>query len=412
MLAPGTTLVLAPDVSILARGPVLARGDPAHPIRLQPARAGAPWGTLALQGPGASGSRFAHVEIEEGGGARRGGVEYTGMVSLHHVRDVRFEHCLFARNLRSDDALHAVHSELQILSSRFEQANTDAVDFDYSSGRIQGSSFHRSGNDAIDLMSSSPWIEENRIQGAGDKGVSVGEASAPVLLQNQIEACSIGIEVKDRSAPWLAWNELAHNGIDVAEKAKNWRYGGGGFGRWLAPRQAAAPSLRLDRRSRWLTWQGDAPPAWLAGRTLAELRFEPKLGPAPVGWSSVQLPRGPILRDGDLVLRWGRQAASASRELGWSIPAGAHHVLLLEVAGSGLRQATLAAQLDSDIRTVSLPTASPDRLYQLVELPLSAGRLERLVVTALPDTGPRVPELRIHSLRVVEMAGPKGGSTP
>jgi hypothetical protein len=228
-IAAGTTIRLAPGVSIVSRGRILALGTPSAPIRLLPLVEGEPWGTLALQGPGADGSRFEHVTFREGSTARHERVTYKGMVTVHHARDVSFRQVRFERNLRSDDALNAVHSTISIVDSDFEDVNSDAVDFDYSAGEVRHSRFTGSRGDAIDLMTSSPLLVGNSMIGSGDKGISVGEASDPIVVDNQIMDGNRGIEVKDGSRPFIVHTLITGNNVGLLQRVKNWRYGSGGW---------------------------------------------------------------------------------------------------------------------------------------------------------------------------------------
>jgi hypothetical protein len=174
VIAAGAILRLGPDVSIVARGPVRAVGTAAQPIRVVPAVEGRPWGTFALQGHGTDGSVVRNAEFREGGGAVVARIEYIGMVNVHRARGVVFDSVYFVENRRSDDTFHALHSTVTLTNSRFDRANSDAVDFDVSDGEIRGNLFETSGGDAIDLMASAPRIVANRIRNAGDKGISVG----------------------------------------------------------------------------------------------------------------------------------------------------------------------------------------------------------------------------------------------
>ena len=230
VIAAGTILRLAPDVSIVSRGRVIAEGTAAQPIRVIPDQPKVPWGTFSVQGHGADSSRFRHVEFAEGGGAVVDRIEYIGMVNVHRADGVIFEESIFRDNVRSDDTLHGLHAiGLVVRNSRFIRGNADALDLDVSGGEIVGNVFEASGGDAIDLMTSTPRVIGNQISGSGDKGISIGEASRPFVFNNNIERCSIGIEVKDRSTPVLLNNRLVGNQIGLRERRKNWRYGGGGW---------------------------------------------------------------------------------------------------------------------------------------------------------------------------------------
>ena len=249
VIDPGTTIRLDPDVSILARGLVLAQGVPTAPIRLVPAHPTLPWGAFAIQGVGGDGSRIEHTEFVGGGGATVDRVEYTGMVNVYRVNGVLFEGIVIRDNRRSDDGLRVLHGrEVVIRRSRFLRTNSDAVDLDYSDGTIMENLFETTGGDAIDLMASTPVILDNRIHGAGDKGISIGEASAPFVFGNLIENTATGVEVKDDSRPVLLHNEIRKNGVGLRESRKSWRYGRG-------PSSIIALTLFTDNG---LAWERDS----------------------------------------------------------------------------------------------------------------------------------------------------------
>lgn len=400
VIAPGTTLRLEPGVSILSRGRVLAQGRADRPIRILPARAGRPWGALVLQGPEASGSRFVHVEIAGGSCATLDGVEYKGMVDVHHARDVRFEHARLAENLRCDDALNAVHAEVDLLASRFERVNADAADYDFSTGRICGSTFEQSGNDAVDLMTSAPWIEGNRMRGSGDKGVSVGERSAPWLVDNRIEGCALGVEVKDASEPWMVANRLRDNAVGVHQKWKNWRYGEGGFARWVGP---PLVSHEADGASRLaLADPADAAdPRWALAPPRALIRFEDGFEPPRDGFVATT-GRGRLARRrGDLVLSLRGRAASVEAPLDWDLAAAdAPSRIVVQVASTALRALHLELE-DAAGRTfrARLPrTTAPDR-YALAVLEPPPARYRRLRLEAQP--GGANARVRLHEVRWV-----------
>lgn len=248
---PGTRVVLAPDVSIVSRGRVDVRGTAERPVRFEAPDPRVPWGTLALQGPGADGSRFRHAEFRSGGGATVGRVDYTGMISVYRADDVRFSNLRVADNLRSDDALRGLHAGIRLSDCEFVRANSDAIDFDHSEGVITGCTFRDAGNDAIDLMTSRARITDNTITGSGDKGISIGESSHPLIVNNTITASARGIEVKDASEPVVIHNTIRGNGMGVFQQVKNWRYGTGGHAKLAFNRiEQNDRQVVNDRRSR------------------------------------------------------------------------------------------------------------------------------------------------------------------
>jgi parallel beta-helix repeat protein len=221
-----------------------------------------PWGSVALQGEGANGSEFDYVRFTAGGGAFLGRVEYKGMVTVHWAKQVSFRNCELSDNVRSDDALNAVHSNLTIEHCTFRRANSDALDFDYSSGKITNNRFEASGNDGIDLMGSAPQIIGNHITGSGDKGISIGEGSSPFVFNNHIARSNRGIEVKDRSEPFLVHNTITQNSIGLLQSAKNWRYGSGGWGKLVKTLITDNETdIKSDNESRLTTLDEKAAPS-------------------------------------------------------------------------------------------------------------------------------------------------------
>ncbi|MDH3732866.1 MAG: right-handed parallel beta-helix repeat-containing protein [Gemmatimonadota bacterium] len=420
IVSPGTTVRLGPDVSIIARGRVEARGTAVEPIRFVASDATRPWGALALQGDGASGSVFDHVEFRGGGGARVDGVEYKGMVSVYSARDVRLTDVTFADNRRSDDAFNAVYAEVHLDRCRFSNANGDAVDFDYSSGTISHCVFEDSRNDAIDLMTSTPLIRSNRIRRSGDKGVSIGEASDPILIDNHIVDADRGLEIKDRSDPLIIHNTIEGTSAGILLQVKNWRYADGGRGRVIQTRlQDNLIDLEVEADSRvsvlhsqigsrpldsassevpsWIRSAyglGSALPrpgaigaGWVAGTITGpryELRFDREVPfyETAVGWragGSMRLRH----QDGALRAAVERGVAIWSLPIDWSVSGAAE--LTVEIMGRDLEDArVLLASDDGEVEGVLTLPATQDEV-RLITIPVPAGRYRELRFEARAD---------------------------
>ena len=270
----GTRILLGPDVSVICRGRLLAEGTEAAPIHWGPSDPTRPWGVLALQGPGASGSQLRHLRFQGGSRARLDRVRYPGMVDLHHVRGVEIEACRFSANRFGDDALRLAHSEAEVRDCEFVDVPGDAIDMDYSSGLVTGCRFERVGNDGVDLMRSAPRLVGNTFSGCGDKGISIGEGSEPLVADSTIEGCEIGIQIKDTSEPLLLHLEIRGSKTGVLVSKKNWRYGRGGGG-WLqgCRVQQNGRDLAVEEDSRlWVSSSqiGDPPRPTPSGLLLSE----------------------------------------------------------------------------------------------------------------------------------------------
>jgi parallel beta-helix repeat protein len=420
VVAPGTTLRLGPDVSLISRGRVQMEGTPDRPIRILPLEAGRPWGTFTVLGDGGNRSVVRHAEFIEGGGGLVDRIEYIGMVNVHGARQVIFDSVLFLRNRRCDDTFHVLNGDVALVNSRFVEANSDAVDYDISIGEIRGNIFEGSGGDAIDLMTSTPLVIGNRIRNAGDKGISIGEASSPVVFDNLVEDSVIGVEIKDGSAPVLLNNEFRRNGIGLRSRLKNWRYGGSGFGLVANTRfEQNDEPLVLDAAAR-LTLAGVAglettaaeaavPLDWLYRRVgidagpprvglpaarrevprvpaLAELRFVENFESRADGW--VAGPRVTELQKHDDVLRAAAAGGpgAITSEVDWDLPAGGG-VLVLEMAGQSVQRVNVSVFGRRQTATATTTVAAHPSRYTLIEIPLESDRYHRVSLELDPTPG-------------------------
>jgi hypothetical protein len=229
VIKAGTTIRLAPGATLVLKDRLTAVGTPEAPIQFLPMQKDqAPWGAIVLQGHGADGTQLAHCKITGGSGSKGDLFEYSGMLSIHNVKDVYIGNCRFEKNSVVDDMLHTVYSEIRLEGVRFENAFSDAVDFDISKAQILDSYFEGSGNDAVDLMTSEVVITGTVFKHNGDKGISVGENSQLFGANNRLSGNKIGIQSKDRSSVVLFNHSFVDNKTALHAYKKNWRYGEGG----------------------------------------------------------------------------------------------------------------------------------------------------------------------------------------
>ena len=229
-IAPGTTIELAPGVSLRFRGRVLALGTSEQPIRFVPARKDQkPWGVVALQGMETSGSRFRYCNFAGGSGWKEDLFEYSGMFSIHDSEDIELRHCRFQDSKIVDDMVHTVYAKVAFYDCVFERALMDALDMDISEGVVVDCDFRESGNDFLDLMTSKVVVHGTNLVGGGDKGISVGENTTLLCTNSRFIKCNIGIEVKDASRAFVYNSLFDSNGeYAVHSYRKNWRYDDGG----------------------------------------------------------------------------------------------------------------------------------------------------------------------------------------
>jgi len=229
IIQPGTTVRLAPDATLVLKGRLLAEGTPERPIRFLSQQADqSPWGAIVLMGQGANGSRLTHCEMAGGSGRKGDLFEYSAMFSVHDVKDVSVQDCLFRDNRVVDDMVHTVYADIRFERTRFKNAFADALDLDISEAVIIDSQFDNSGNDAVDLMTSEAVITGTIFKYNDDKGISVGENSQLCAVNNRLIGNMIGVESKDRSTAVLFNHSFVDNKTALHAYKKNWRYGEGG----------------------------------------------------------------------------------------------------------------------------------------------------------------------------------------
>ena len=229
IILPGARIELSSGASILLRNRLLAEGTAEQPILFFGADANdEPWGSLALIGDRANGSKLAHVRLSGGSGYKNDLVEYSAMLSIHDVQDVEVLHALFKDSEVTDDMVHIVYSDVRFRHSIFQGSFMDSLDVDISDVVIESCHFVNSGNDSVDLMESNAVIIDTIIENAMDKAVSVGEQSYLLSINSIFRNNFVGIQAKDRSVVSLYNADLVSNRHALQANKKSWRYGDGG----------------------------------------------------------------------------------------------------------------------------------------------------------------------------------------
>lgn len=227
IIKPGTTIELDADVSVFVRNKLQILGTQDAPVTIT-SRSAAPFGALVIEGENARGSTIDYLHMNNGSGFKDAMREYSGMLSIHQVSDVRIRHCRLRNSHRVDDMVHLVYSDVEISHCTFRNAEFDAIDADMSKLSVSDSVFENNGNDAIDLMGTDAYLVNNRFIHNADKGVSVGERSRVIIDRAQFTRNLFAIQSKDDSTAWVVNSRFDSNNKALDAFRKNWRYGRGG----------------------------------------------------------------------------------------------------------------------------------------------------------------------------------------
>lgn len=167
--------------------------------------------------------------IFKGGSGDKGDLyEYTGMLSIHNVKDVMIEDTAFYDSKISDDMVHVIYSEVKFKSSKFVRSLADALDVDIFNVIVDNCEFIDSGNDSIDLITTHAIVTNTTFHNSADKGISIGEDSNLLAVNNLIFASEIGMQSKDTSVAYIYNSSFIDNKKAIDAYHKNWWYSEGG----------------------------------------------------------------------------------------------------------------------------------------------------------------------------------------
>ena len=177
-IQPGTRLEMAPDASLIFRGPVEAVGTLALPVVIAAAEPGRPFGGIVIQGQATRGSSLVHLRIEGGSRVVEKDLDYPSLVNLFDTSDILIESAGFTKTSAAENVLHATYvKNLRLHEVDVEDAPTDGVDLEFTEGEVRGLHVAGSGDDCLDLMGVRLHISDSVLQNCRNNAISAGEES-------------------------------------------------------------------------------------------------------------------------------------------------------------------------------------------------------------------------------------------
>lgn len=228
IIKPGTKIIFDENSTLKSLGRITAIGTKEKPIIFEAKDITKPWNSIVIKDIKANGSVFKHCIFKNGSGDKGELYEYTGMLSIHNVKDFLVEDSAFYDNHKTDDMVHVIYSEGKFKNTRFVRSLSDALDIDISNVTIDNCKFIDSGNDAIDLMTTNALVTNTTFINSKDKGISIGEGSKLLAINNNIKGSEIGVQSKDTSNAYIYNTSFIGNKKAVDAYHKNWRYQEGG----------------------------------------------------------------------------------------------------------------------------------------------------------------------------------------
>ena len=232
VLEPGVKLSLAPDVSVLIRGSLIAEGTEDNKIIVKSLDSENPFGTFSIY-PENNNSKvkLTNFEINGGSEAVLDGVYFSGQISIHSAK-VFIDNSSFL-NSKSDDGINIKFSEVEIKNSKFMNNIGDQIDLDYCKGVFINNKLiiekykklKNTETDGLDISGTDIEIKENIFENFSDKGISVGEKSYPLISMNTFNNNNIALAIKDSSIAKVEYNIFNNNNEDISLYIKKNFYG-------------------------------------------------------------------------------------------------------------------------------------------------------------------------------------------
>ncbi len=143
-------------------------------------------------------SELSFVEFSNLSNISEKGWSLSAAVTFYEA-PVNIINSTFRNNLIGDDYLNVIRTNFNLIDSKFENTNADALDSDFCNGNIENVQFLEVGNDAIDISGTKLNISEVEIVNANDKGISGGENSHIIGRNITVRGGEIAIASKDNT---------------------------------------------------------------------------------------------------------------------------------------------------------------------------------------------------------------------
>ncbi len=190
----GTSIKFSENAYLIVHGAIEAVADDEHPITLTALNDS--WKGIYSFQAGRQ-SMFKSVAIDKYSSLEDGLLSLTGGFTFYQS-DVIFENVSLS-DVRGEDAINIVESHFEFDNLLVQNAASDGLDSDFSSGSIANSRFMNINGDATDFSGSQVTMENIVADRVYDKVISVGESSNVRISNGSFSDVGVGIVSKDGS---------------------------------------------------------------------------------------------------------------------------------------------------------------------------------------------------------------------
>ena len=198
-ILPGTELYLSEGASLIFRGKVLAEGTEEKPIITNASDVNRPWGTFALQGKGASGSKFEYCLWSNGSKSKVDLVHYPAMFCIHDANDVAVKDCVFTNNEAGSAGMRVGYSNVAVEGCLFTDLKDSALKADSSKVEITSCGFRRCNGKAIDSVMSSIVADKCSFKNITAEALLAREDSSVRTNDSVFIDTGVSVEAQDAS---------------------------------------------------------------------------------------------------------------------------------------------------------------------------------------------------------------------
>lgn len=234
-ISAGTTLKLAPGVSVVCYCPVHIPGTAGKPVTVKSLDPGNPFAVFAVLGD-STGDKFpvtfTHLDFSGASGKRSAwikGVKYDGGMNIYNA-DVEIKNSSFHQN-SADAGLDVKESDILLENNGFYSNFSDQLALDFCKGIVGSNRFSGGGGDpngdGAAVKGSEIFFQSNRFENLQDKGISIAMDSEVVLYNNRFKSNSTGAASRDQGQVLLLGNGFFHNQTAVSAYQKDEERGGG-----------------------------------------------------------------------------------------------------------------------------------------------------------------------------------------
>lgn len=217
VLERGARWFMAPGVSVVINGELHARGTDLNPVFIRPQNDAAPFGSIAVNGTGATRVRIRGLRISGGSDLWADGVRHGGMLSFLRA-EVRMDKCSIGESY-GDAAVSVRRGSLAMSDCYLAGAGHSFLDLAEVSGSVERCAFAQPGGSAsakgrsgAGLLSSTVLLRQCSFTELPFAAVRAGRASKVMVTAGQFTGNATAIEATDGSSVYVDGCDFTGNG--------------------------------------------------------------------------------------------------------------------------------------------------------------------------------------------------------